>query len=58
MAHGVDEDAALQLTECWKQGNHDKAAEIIAELPEKVQPVTESIYERISQIQPREGLFD
>lgn len=58
LANGVDGASSLELADCWKQGLHDKAVEIIALLPEKIQPVAERIYERCKQIAPREGFYE
>lgn len=58
LANGVDESSSLQLANCWKHGEHDKAQQIISTLPENVQPVAERIYERCKHIQPREGMYD
>ena len=58
LANGVDGVSSLELADCWKQGNHEKAVEILSKLPEKVQPVAERIYERCKLLVPREGLYE
>ena len=58
LANGVDRASSLELADCCQLGLHDKAVEIIALLPEKVQPVAERIYERCKQILPREGMYE
>ena len=58
LANGVDEQSSLKLADCWFQGNHEKAVEVIASLPENIQPAAERIYERCKQILPREGLYE
>lgn len=58
MGNGVDENSSLQLADCWKQGNHTKAEEIISELPKDMQPVATRIYERCKAVQPPEGMYE
>lgn len=58
LANGVDRASSLELANCWKQGNHEKAVEVIASLAEKVQPAAERIYERCKRISPREGMYE
>jgi hypothetical protein len=58
LANGVDESSSLQLADCWKQGDHAKAQEIISNLPQEVQPVAERIYGYCKQVAPREGMYD
>lgn len=56
LANGIEEQASLDLAECWKTSDHDKAEEIINKLPENIQPVAERIYSRCKSIQPRGGM--
>ena len=58
LANGVNEQASLDLVECWKTSDHNKAEEIINNLPENIQSVAERIYERCKSVQPREGMYE